>query len=57
MSGQHAIVRNPNGRLYEFASGSEVPGLGIVENVRRTGKRVTVVTPRGVITAVLDGNP
>jgi hypothetical protein len=54
MSGQRAIVRNPSGRLYEVASGSEVPGLGIVENVRRTGKRVTVVTPRGVITAVLE---
>jgi hypothetical protein len=55
IAGRRAIVRNPSGLLYEITTGSEVPGLGTVETVKRSGKRVTVVTPRGIITAVLEG--
>jgi hypothetical protein len=53
--GGRAVVENrTTGGLFEVGPGSNLPGLGRVETIRREDNRVIVVTPKGIISASLD---
>lgn len=43
-----------HGRIFEVAIGTQLPGLGRVEQVKRQDGRWTVVTPKGVILSMSD---
>ena len=45
-----ALIEGINGRLFEVAPGSNIPGVGRVETIRRHEGQWVVVTPKGVIT-------
>jgi hypothetical protein len=49
-----AVVESRSGRLFEVGPGSNLPGLGRVEAIKRENGRVVVVTAKGVITAILE---
>jgi len=49
-----AVVESRNGTLFKVAPGSNVPGLGRVETIKRENGRVTVVTASGIIAASLE---
>jgi hypothetical protein len=49
-----AVVESKNGTLFEVGPGSNVPGLGKVETIKRDNGRVVVVTSGGTITAALE---
>jgi hypothetical protein len=46
-----AVVESRNGMLFEVGPGSNLPGLGRVETIRRENGRVVVVARNGIITA------
>jgi len=46
-----AVVESRNGMLFEVGPGSNLPGLGRVESIKRENGRVVVVARNGVITA------
>jgi hypothetical protein len=50
-----AVVESRNGRVFEVGPGSNLPGLGRVEAIKRENGRVVVVTRNGVIAALPDG--
>ena len=53
--GGRAVVENrTTGALFEVGPGSNLPGLGRVETIRREDNRIVVVTPKGIISAALD---
>jgi hypothetical protein len=45
-----ALVENSSGGVFAVASGSVLPGLGLVESIKRQDGQWVVVTARGVIT-------
>ena len=47
--GGRALVEDRNGTLFEAAPGTNLPGLGRVETIKREDGRVLVVTRNGVI--------
>jgi hypothetical protein len=49
-----AIVEGRNGTLYRVSPGSNVPGLGKVETIKRENGKVVVVTASGIIAATLE---
>jgi glucose/arabinose dehydrogenase len=49
-----AIVETPNGRLYDVGAGSNLPGLGRVQAIRREAGQIVLVTPKGTIAAALE---
>ena len=49
-----AVIENRNGELYEVGPGSNLPGLGKVEAVKREDGRVVVVTPKGIIASAFE---
>jgi hypothetical protein len=49
-----AVVESRDGTLFEVGPGSNVPGLGRVETIRRENGRVVVKTQKGTISAALD---
>jgi hypothetical protein len=49
-----AVVEGRDGTLFEVGPGSNVPGLGRVETIRRENGRVVVKTQKGTISAALD---
>ena len=49
-----AVVENRNGTLFKIGPGSNVPGLGKVETIKRENGRVVVVTANGIIAASLE---
>lgn len=49
-----AVVESRNGMLFKVAPGSNVPGLGKVETIKRENGRVIVVTASGIIAASLE---
>jgi hypothetical protein len=49
-----AVVENRDGRLFEVAPGSNLPGLGKVEGVKRENGKVVVTTRNGIIAASLE---
>jgi hypothetical protein len=48
-----AVVESRSGQLFEIAPGSNLPGLGRVETIRRENGQVVVVTRNGIIAAAL----
>jgi hypothetical protein len=46
-----AVVESRNGALFEIAPGSNLPGLGRVESIKRENGKVVVVAKNGIITA------
>ena len=46
-----AVVESRNGMLFEVGPGSNLPGLGRVETIRRENGRIVVVAHNGIITA------
>jgi len=49
-----AIVEGRNGMLFRVVPGSNVPGLGRVETIKRENGKVVVVTAGGIIAASLE---
>lgn len=49
-----AIVEGRNGTLFKVGPGSNVPGLGRVETIKRENGKVVVVTSSGIIAASLE---
>ena len=49
-----ALVESRSGELYDVGPGSNLPGLGKVETIKREDGRVVVVTPKGIIVSSLD---
>jgi hypothetical protein len=49
-----AIVESRNGTLFRVGPGSNVPGLGKVETIKRENGKVVVVTAQGIIAASLE---
>ena len=45
-----ALIEGFNGRLFEVGPGSNIPGIGRVETIRRQEGQWVVVTPKGIIT-------
>ena len=52
--GNHAVVENRSGRLFEVTTGSNLPGLGRVETIKREDGKVMVVTRNGIIAASIE---
>jgi hypothetical protein len=48
-----AVVESPGGRLFDIRAGSNLPGLGRVEGIKREAGHVVVVTRNGTIAASL----
>ena len=49
-----AVVENPNGRMFEIGPGSNLPGLGRVDAIKREDGRIVVVTRNGLIAASIE---
>jgi hypothetical protein len=49
-----AVLESRSGGVYEVGAGSNLPGLGKVESVKREDGRVIVVTPKGIIASALE---
>jgi hypothetical protein len=49
-----AVVESRNGTLFRVGPGSNVPGLGKVETIKRENGKVVVVTANGIIAASLE---
>jgi hypothetical protein len=49
-----AIVESRNGTLFKVMPGSNVPGLGRIETIKRENGKVVVVTASGIIAATLE---
>ena len=49
-----AVVESRNGTLFRVGPGSNVPGLGKVETIKRENGKVVVVTASGIIAASLE---
>ena len=47
-----AVVESRNGALFEVGPGSNLPGLGKVETIKRENGRLVVVARNGIITAL-----
>lgn len=47
-----AVVESRNGMLFEVGPGSNLPGLGKVETIKREDGRLVVVAKNGIITAM-----
>lgn len=53
--GGRAVVENrTSGMLFEVGPGSNLPGVGRIETIRREDNRIVIVTPKGIIAAALD---
>jgi hypothetical protein len=52
--GNHALVESRGGRLFEITTGSNLPGLGRVESIKREDGKVMVVTRNGVIAGSIE---
>ena len=48
------MLENRNGTLYEVGPGSNLPGVGKVETIKRIDGKVVVTTPKGTITSALE---
>jgi hypothetical protein len=52
--GGRALVQDRNGTLYEAAPGTNLPGLGRVDAIKRDNGRIVLVTRNGSISSVPD---
>jgi hypothetical protein len=53
-AGRAVVENRTTGNLFEVGPGSNLPGLGRVETIRREDNRIVIVTPKGIISAQLD---
>jgi hypothetical protein len=44
-----ALIESMNGRLFEVGPGSNIPGVGRVESIKRQDGQWVVLTPKGII--------
>jgi hypothetical protein len=44
-----ALIEAANGRLFEVGPGSNIPGVGRVESIKRQEGQWVVLTPKGLI--------
>jgi seryl-tRNA synthetase len=49
-----AILENRAGALYEVGPGSNLPGVGKVETIKRVDGKIVITTPKGIITSALE---
>ena len=49
-----ALVESRSGTLYEIGPGSNLPGVGKVETIKRIDGKVVITTPKGTITSSLE---
>ena len=49
-----ALLESRNGRLFEVGPGSNLPGVGKVEAIKRVDGKIVVTTPKGVIASALE---
>lgn len=49
--GNRVVLESRAGSFYEIGPGSNLPGVGKVEQIKREDGRIVVVTPKGIITA------
>ena len=49
---REGLVESRNGMLFEVGPGSNLPGLGKVETIKRENGRLVVVAKNGIITAM-----
>ena len=49
-----ALLESRSGTLFEVSPGSNLPGIGKIETIKRVDGKVVVTTPKGTIAAVLD---
>jgi hypothetical protein len=49
-----AVLENRTGALYEIGPGSNLPGVGKVETIKRIDGKVVITTPKGTITSALE---
>jgi hypothetical protein len=55
--GSRALVENRHGDILEISGGSVLPGLGLVEEIKRQGDDWVVVTARGIIASAFSVVP
>ena len=48
------VLASRAGQLYEVGPGSNLPGVGKIEQIKREDGRIVVVTPNGIITAAIE---
>jgi hypothetical protein len=53
-AGRAVVESSRTGRLYEIGPGTNLPGLGKVESIKRDNGRVVVTTPNGIIAAAIE---
>ena len=49
-----ALLESRSGTLFEVGPGSNLPGVGKIETIKRVDGKVVVTTPKGTIAAALD---
>jgi hypothetical protein len=52
-----AVVQSRNGDIYEIEPGSNLPGLGRVQSIKRAEGRLVIVTPKGIISTPVEARP
>src|SRR5262249_5181938 len=53
-AGRGIVENSLTGALYEVGPGSNLPGVGRIETIKREDNRVIVVTAKGIITSALE---
>ena len=48
------MLESRSGALFEVGPGSNLPGVGKVETIKRVDGKVVVTTPKGIIASALD---
>ena len=51
------VLASRAGQVYEVGPGSNLPGVGKIEQIKREDGRIVVVTPQGIITAAIEQRP
>ena len=52
-----AVLENRNGGIFEVGPGSNLPGVGKIEAIKRDDGRVVVSTARGIIVSMVEPRP
>jgi hypothetical protein len=56
-SAGRAVVQSRTGDIYEIEPGSNLPGLGRVQSIKRAEGRLVIVTPKGIISTPVEARP
>jgi hypothetical protein len=49
-----AVLESRTGTLFEVGPGSNLPGVGKVETIKRIDGKIVITTPKGTITSSLE---